>query len=153
MALVQAGSVSLRDYVGGTEGKKSFPLYLDDSLTLANIQTLFNTFLPDLDAAIDPVVESAQVSLNLTLPGGLKSTPGTGTTVHEGALLHFTAANTNYVYDPYIPGWSQAGFTGNVVDDTGVYATLIGEFITLSLVDKNGNAITAFQDGKRTFRK
>jgi hypothetical protein len=153
MALVQVGSIGLRDYTGGKKARKTLPVYVDNSLTLANIQTLFDSFLPDLDAAIDPIIEDASINLQLTLPGGLKSTAGTGTTVHEGALLHFDAANTNYVFDPYVPGWKQAGFSGDTVLNTGVYATLIGDFISLSIVDKQGNALSTFENGSRVFRK
>jgi len=149
MAIVSTIGIRIRDYVGG---EKSMPLYVPATVSLATIQSELNTYLPELDAVIDGKIELAVVTIGLTLPGGLKGTPVTGHTVREGALNGYEAAATDFRYSLFVPSWEEAGFAGNTVLDTGAYATANGGPIVFAS-DKDGNALTTFLSGRRTFRK
>jgi hypothetical protein len=149
VAIVSVIGVRIRDYIGG---EKSLPLYILGTTSLADIQTAVNAFLADLDPVIDGKIEEAVVTIGLTLPGGLKSSPVAGKDVHNGALLSYDAANTNYRFSPYIPSWEEAGFTGDTVLTTGDYGTLEGEIAAL-FTDKDGNVLDSFISGKRVRRK
>lgn len=150
MALVNVISIGIKDFVGN---RKTVALFTPATLTLANLQTLTDNLLPDLDAVIDGQIVDVSVQLALTVVAGLKSAPVAGNTVREGANLTYDAANTDYAYSVYIPSWENAGFAGDAVLVTTPYDALEGDFTTLSVSDRDGNALTSFSTGKRTFRK
>lgn len=149
MAVVSVIGIRVRDYIGG---EKSIPLYILGTTSVADIQTAVNAFVTDLDPVIDGKIEAAFVTVGLTLPGGLKSDPVAGKDVHNGALLSYDAANTDYRFSPYIPSWEEAGFAGNTVLTTGDYGTLEGQIAAL-FTDKDGNVLDSFLSGKRVRRK
>lgn len=149
MALVHTVGIGILDYVGS---KKSMTLYVPATVSIATLQTELNTYLPAIDAAIDGQIVDAQVTLGLTLPGGMKGSAVTGNTVREGALEGYDAAATAFKFSYYVPSWKNAGFAGNDVLNTGVYATANGAPIIFAS-DRDGNALTAFISGRRTFRK
>lgn len=154
MALTNLLSISLQD---ASVGQKALPIYFPDTVTLANLQTFLTSFGPLLDAVIDAKILAAQATVQLTLPGGLKSDAVVGNTVHEGALLSFNAANTIYKPSIYIPSWENAGFAGDVVLESGEYATLqaaiTAGLATFQPSDKYANDITSLIGGVRKFRK
>jgi len=107
----------------------------------------------DHTAVVDGKIISAQVVIGLDLPGGLKADAIDGNRVREGALLDYTADDTSYRQSFYVPSWRNAGFNAESddVNNTGVYATFIT--FVLGFFDRNGNALSSFIDGVRTFRK
>lgn len=148
MALVQAIGIGVRDSAGN---KKSITLYMLATEELADVQTAVNAFVTALDPVIDGKPESAQVTIQLSLPS-VKADPVEGNVVHEGALLAYSAADTDYEFSTFIPSWEDAGFNGNEIDQTGAYATLQGE-IASTFVDRQGNALDSLVHAKRAFRK
>jgi len=150
MALVNVLSIGITDFTGK---RKTIALFTPATLSVANLQTLSDNLLPDLDAVIDGQITDVSVQLALTVVSGLKAEPVEGNTVREGANLTYTVENSDYAYSAYIPSWENAGFEGNVVLTSGVYGTLEDDFTTLSVSDRDANALTAFIKGVRTFRK
>lgn len=153
MALVNTVSVKIQDYVGGKGSTKSVVLYIPTTVSLSALNTLMTTLLPKLDDAIDGVIESARVDLALTMPGGLKSTPVIGQDVHNGANITYDPDATDFAFSIYVPTWSIAGFAGQDVDNTGVYAALISEIIADNFTDRDGNTFLAYTGGVRARRK
>jgi len=156
MPLVSIASFSIRDADGDT---KSLPIYLPDTLTLANLQSFVDDFSADLDAAIAGVIDSVSVTVAATLPGGLRTTPVAGSEVERGALLSYSVEDSSYRWSYYIPTWALAGFAGNEVVNTGVYATLITDIASgagsgpFEPTDNKGGDLVAFIEGKKRFRK
>jgi len=148
MALVHAVGVSVRDFAGDV---KSITLYMLATTSLADVQTAVTAFVTDLDPVIDGKPIDAQVTIKLSLPA-VKTDPVDGNTVREGALLSYSAADTDYKFSPYIPSWENDGFAGNTVLATGDYDTLEGQIAAL-FTDRDGNALDTFISGKRAFRK
>lgn len=150
MANVHVISIGVEDYLGG---RKTIPLYLPATTTVATINTLLGTMLPLLDAVIDPKISSASVQFGLTLPGGLKADAIAGKDVHNGANLTYDPADTDYAFSIYIPGWEEAGFAGQAVLETGAYDDFETELVTDNFTDRDGNGFDSFTTGNRVRRK
>lgn len=153
MAIVNIVSVKIKDFIGGSGGTKTIPFKLPATTTLATINTVLGSMLPALDATIDGQIVAATVELQLTLPSGLKSAPVVGKDVHNGSLLVYDPAATNYSYAIYVPTWKEAGFSGQNVLNTGAYATFITELITDNFTDGDGNTFVTYENGSRVRRK
>lgn len=149
MALVHTIGVGVLDYTGKN---KSIAIYCPATVPLATVQTDLNTYLPLIDAAIDGKITDAQVTIGLSLPGGLKGAAVAGNTVREGALDGYSAASTAFKFSYFIPSWANAGFAGNAVLNTGAYGAANAAILAFGS-DRDGNLLTAFISGRRTFRK
>jgi hypothetical protein len=149
MALVSVIGVAMQDYAGD---EKSMPLYIPATTSLGDIQTAMTALLPNLDAVTNAVILRSFVTIELTLPGGLKGAALTNQDIHNGALNAYSAASTAYRWSNYVPAWNPAGFTGNVVNNTGAYNTYIDQVASL-FSDKDGNLLDAFLEGKKVRRK
>jgi len=156
MANTNILSYSVTDGIGEVA---SVPIYFPTGLTVAQIQGASDLLVALLDPCIDGKVSAATLTLNLTLPGGLKSAAAGDNRI--GALLGFDCANTGYRQSMYIPSWIADGFTGNVVTedspfDDFIAAILSGETSgggTLAPSDKYANDIVAFLSGFKKVRK
>lgn len=156
MALTNLLSVQITD----ADGKvKTMPIYFPAATTLAELQDYADAMLPALDAVIDGQITQATVTLQLTLVGGLKSAAVDGNRVREGALLRYPADNTIYKHSIFVPSWENAGFAGDVVLETGAYATFQatisagGGDPVVEPTDEYGNDLNALINGERRFRK
>lgn len=156
MALVDVVSFGLKDFTGS---RKTLPWYVPSGSTLAQLQAMVDVFAPDIDAVVDSQITDVLVTLALTLPGGLKSSPVAGNTVREGALLTAEAASTIYSFDIFVPSFANGKFTGNLVNDAdtdvaALYTVITGPGVGYNPpTDKDGNDLTAISKGVRTFRK
>jgi hypothetical protein len=141
-------SYGLIDYTGS---KKTVPYFVPAGGTIAGAQGLVDVTAPLLDAVVDAYISDIQMTIQLSVPGGLKVAALVGNTVHEGALIDYSAAGTIYRWGTYFGSWKNTGFSGNTVNNSGAYANLItdlGQF-----VDKDDNALVAYLQGTRRFRK
>jgi hypothetical protein len=149
--------VKIRDYSGD---EKSHPVYFDDGADFAAIQAWATAALPDLDGDIDGQIVEATVTLNVTLPAGLKSTAADGNRVREGANLTYAVTGSSYVNTLYVPSWANDHFnmdTVDVGDTSGTYVYdlhhAVGATGGAQPTDKYGNANAEFVKGIRAFRK
>ncbi len=155
MALVDVVSFGLLDFAGN---RKSFPVYIPNTATLAQAQAWITAGAPILDALVDAAIESVSITLAGTLPGGLKGSPVSGNTVHEGALWAWDAAATNYEYGDYMPSVANGQFN---LDDLDLTSTDVTDWIAqmtssgagTEATDRYANDITGFIRGRRRFRK
>lgn len=148
MALTDIISIAVQDYTGG---RKTIPYFVPSGSTVAALQALFDTTAALVDLGIDPKIVGGAVTIQLSLPGGLKSSPIVGNTIHEGALVDFSVDSSIYRWGTYFPGWKNTGFSGNIVDNSGAFANIItdlGQYVA-----KDGNALNAYIEGTRRFRK
>jgi len=148
MADPVAISISLQDFSGK---RKSIVYFIDPASTVADAQAAYEITAPKLDAAIDARILSAHVTLPLTPEGTEKATAVDGNRVREGALLGYTVDGSSKRFGLYVPSWKNAGFSGDTVLHTGVYATAIDDLLNYS--DENARAILSYIEGERTFRK
>lgn len=155
-------NVSIISYglVDSSGGRKTFPIYIAASASDAQIQQFIVDFTPDLDAAIDAKISDVSVTKVYSLPVGLKGAAISGNTVREGALLSYDADNTTYRFSHYVPSWRNAGFSGNTVNNTGAYATLIADLADgpasgadIDPSDRDANDLVSYIGGERAFRK
>lgn len=136
---------------------KSVPVFFTSSVTPANIQTFATAFMPLLDAVIDGLIESATVTLDITVPSGLKSAPVTDSTVRRGAVESFSTP-ARFDWSLYVPSFSLTKITGGNIDvaDSDViafnaaYVTGAGGFTPSNGL---GLDLTALLRAAESFRK
>lgn len=142
---------------------KAMQIYFPATSTLTQLQTFVTNFAPLVNAVIDGVIASSLISVQATLPGGLRSVAVDGNRVNEGALLTFDADSTNYAHSIYIPSWANSEFNGGVINETQAITDLLDALVQGVLVnstrvdpmpsDKYANDLVAFVKGVRAFRK
>jgi hypothetical protein len=154
MALTNLISFSIRD-IRGKRGQVH--VYVPNSFTIAQIQTYVTALAVDVNAMTGGVVDSAQVTLALTLPGGLRATPVEDVFVSNGANWAFSAENTNYRHTIHIPAFNPSLIDGGeIVDAGGVIAAFephitAGDTVVLPS-DQYGNDLTAVLGKSLSFR-
>lgn len=153
MAVVSVLSYQFTDADGN---KKSLPVYVPASATLANLQLFSDALAALLDDHTDAQITAISATVGLTTPGGLKTEPVAGSNVQEGALLSFSLAASNYSHGVFVPGWAQADFSGSEVVDENI-TSLIAQFVSGSNsvlpTSREGLDIDGYIDGKKKFRK
>lgn len=151
-------SFGVIDDAGAT---KRVPVFLPASMTLAQITGFSDLFAALLNDAIDGVIQDVQVTFNIAVPGGLRTTPVADSTVRRGADLTFSNAS-RYKWPLYVPAWSLTLITGGDIDIADPNASdLISAYVdglTFSSVlyqPLNGSAfdLTALSKSKEAFRK
>lgn len=136
---------------------KTVPVFFTSSVTPANIQTFATDFIPLLDATIDGMITEATVTLDITVPGGIKASPVVDSTVRRGAVESF-ANPSRFNWSLYIPSFSLALITGGNIDITdaavialnAAYVTGAGGFTPSNGL---GLDLTAFLRAAESFRK
>ena len=147
-------SIKVGDDAGAS---KTVPVFFTPSVTPANIQTFLTAFAPLLNDVIDGIIESASLTLDLTVPGGLRTTPVVDSTVRRGAVESF-ANPSRFAWSLYVPTFSLTKITGGNIDvaDADVvafnaaYVTGAGGF-----TPSNGGGLdlTALLHAAEAFRK
>lgn len=142
---------------------KSVPFYYPESaINAADLQDASDTLATFLDGVIDGKIIAANVTIGLDLPGTLKVSPVANSEVQKGALLHFRRAGQTRVYSIWIPAWTPAKFTGDVVNDGAAGVSTLTDAIVdgiseasgdILFSDEFGNDLSLYVDGEKTFRK
>src|SRR5204863_8007085 len=139
-------SYGIRDYTGD---KKDVPYFIPSGGTIASAQALADTTAPLIDLATDGKIMNITMTIQLTVPSGLKSAPAVGNTVHEGALIDFSVVGSIYRWGTYFPSWKNSLFNVNDVVNAGAGANVITDLN--QFVDKYNNALDAYLQGVRKF--
>lgn len=147
-------SVKVRDDAGKS---KTVPVFFTSSVTPANIQTFATAFIPLLDDVVDGVVESASLTLDITVPSGIKTDPVTDSTVRRGGVFSFDNPS-RYNWSLYVPSFSLAKITAGQIDpaETDV-AAFLAAYVTGAggFTPSNGLGLdlTAVLTAAESFRK
>lgn len=153
MAVVSVLSYQITDADGN---KKSLPVYVPASVTLANLQAYSDATVALLDDTIDGQITGITALVGLTTPGGLKGTPVAGSNVQEGALLSFGIASSNYTFGMFIPAFAQENFSdASVVDEniTDFIAQIVTGSNSTAPTSREGLDLDAYLGGEKRFRK
>ncbi len=147
-------STKIVDDAGKT---RTIPVFLPSGDTLANAQSYMTAYAPLLDAIIDGVIESAEVTIPLTLPGGLKTSAVADSTVRRGAVASFFTS-VRYNWSLYVPAFSLAKIAGGAINpaDTDVAAFLAAYTTGLASrtpTDGHADDLTLFSRMRESFRK
>jgi hypothetical protein len=148
MGLTNIISYGIIDYTGK---KKTVPYFIPSGGTISGAQGLVDVTAPLIDLAIDGFIKDITMTIALDVPGGIKTAALVGNLVREGALIDFSADGTIYRWSTYFPSWKNTGFAANSVTNTGAFANVITDLNQFS--DKYDNALVAYLEGVRTFRK
>lgn len=112
MAADQLLSITTIDVDGRS---RTDTLFFPPAATLADIQTYATGYIPILDDAVGGVIDSAQVTLNLALPGPLKGAAVAGVDNRIAGLITFDNGS-RFKYGHYFRGLLPGLFAGDNVD-------------------------------------
>ncbi len=132
-------------------------VFVPAARTQAEIAAYNTNFAAALDAVIGGQIVSGSYTIELTLPGTIKSAPLALSERQLGALLSFDNPS-RYNWGLYVPTWKPALFSGNDVDLAGVgVATFIANYVTGdgTVFPTNGYAfdLTALSKSRKAHRK
>lgn len=134
------------------------------TLTLAQVQSFSDAFAALLDETTEAVITDAQVVMQLSLPGGIKTDPVDASDAGVGAALSFAVSGTSYSHSVYLPGILDAlkvGEDGVNTDDAGPMAALIAAFVSglniggtiIQPSDRSGADLTSLNGASQSKRK
>lgn len=108
----------------------SLPIHIPSGNTLADIQAYVNAVAPEIDALTEGQITEVTVTVNLTLPGGLKGAPAAGSLNERGGLITFDTSGP-HADSVRIPAMSKTKMPGDSfsLSDTDV-ANLITRLTT-----------------------
>lgn len=104
-------AVRIRDSESDTR-EATVPLYLPVGKTLAEYQAYANAVLPEIDFMTEGKITSAEITLPLTLPAGLKANPEDGSINERGGLITFDTTGPR-ADSVRIPAIARSIMTGN----------------------------------------
>lgn len=143
--------------------QKSVPFYFPDSaISAADLQDASDTLATFLDGVIDGKIIAANLTRGIDLPGTLKANPVANSEVQKGALLHFRRAGQTRIFSIFVPSWTPAKFTGDVVNNAAAGVSTLTSTIVdgiteasgdVDISDEFGNDLNLYVDGEKRFRK
>ena len=150
-------SIQLVD-ADGTPKAFDVPIkYSDATATLSSLIAWIAGLISVLDPTIDVKVNKARVCISVPLPGGIKATANASSINERTALFTMIPEAGAPAYGVDVPGYLPSLFTGDIVPNTGVTATLLAYLETPSgtivATDRYGNALVSLRKGKKTFRE
>jgi hypothetical protein len=141
------------------EGKAIAYALVDPTASLGAINTVLNTWLGILDAAIDGKIISSEVVVLPALPGGLKGAPVTGSRVEQTGVFNYTAVGDSHLWAFDLPAISSGVISGGrIVLTTGHPARALADYLasggtaTLTWTNAVSQALSAFADCFLSFR-
>ncbi len=126
---------------------------IDPTASFNDILTVQNAWLADLDACTDGQIVSAELEVVPTLPGGLKSSPVSGSRIELSGVLNFNSSGDTHLWGFLIPAISSSGTVvsaGHIVITGGspintLYSLLAGGgTAALEWTNAVSQALTAF---------
>jgi hypothetical protein len=154
VALVSMISYSITDDAGK---RSTARVFVPATTSLANIQAFSDEFAALLDDVTGGVIQSAGVTLGLTLPGGLKALPVADSLKQQGANFGFSAANTTYRHTVHVPALNPVLIISGALDvgDPAI-GLLTAELYTgdgtTGPTDEYGNDLVASISSELSFR-
>jgi len=151
-------TIGIEDIVGAT---KTINVFFPAATTLAQVQGWATSALVNLSNFEFGVIKYADVTLPITLPGGIGTAPVAGSTVRRGGLMSFDNP-TRYSWDQYIPAIDTTVLVGTDIDitntDVAAWITAMTTGISVSgtfiqPTNGSGEDLTALRKATETFRK
>ncbi len=131
---------------------------VDPATTLAAVATAAGAWAADLDPIIGGQITGLRVTLNVPVPGGLKTTPDAGSRVEQTGLFNFGVAANGRRYGVSVPSLSDGKIAGgkiNILDtDVQAFIDLLKTAVTaIGFVNSAGQEFTRAIDAVLSFRK
>lgn len=99
-------------------------VYFLPTATLADIQSYATAYIPRLDDAVGGIIDSAQVTLNIALPGPLKGTAVANVDNRVAGLMTFDNGS-RFKYGHYFHGLLPGLFVADNIDMTDLLTTAL----------------------------
>jgi hypothetical protein len=145
-------SVNIVDFNGKS---KPMPVFVSSGTTLAQAQAYLDDLLPLLDLVTAGKIESATISLPLTIVAGLKANPLSNVNIIEGANIAFNVYDTKYGHTLRVPAIRDTLVTGETVPtNTGAVGDFVTNYITdgtVTATNKFDSLLQSVEVGKKTF--
>lgn len=151
-------SVRFKDTETDGNKLKVLPLYLPTGNTLPEYQAWATAALPEIDALTDSRIVGVDVTISLTLPGGLKPAAVNNVVNERGGLISISTSGPRND-SLWIPGVARAIAPGDEIALAGAVATFLTRMTTTTTagnirpVSVQDYQILAGLGGRRTFRK
>lgn len=97
----------------GIKANTSVHLFIDPASTAAQITTALNAWISALDGVTGGQVVRSEAVILPALPGGIKSSPVSGSEVQEVATFDFSATGTPYKWASVVPSFLESLETGD----------------------------------------
>lgn len=154
MALTHVLSYSIVDY---KSKRRAMQIYAPATATLAHMTALSDVLAVTVNAAIGGVIESAQVSLSIPLPGGLRTVAVDDHNINRSARLLWNAANANRGHTMYVPAISDAIADGDdlvfTTELTALISSIAGGTVDVEPSDEYGNDLLTVKSSGTSFLK
>lgn len=137
MAIPTMISFTLRDSDGDPN---TVPIFVQSGLTLAQYTSFSDAAVALLDAVTGAKVESANLTIGIALPGGLKASAVANSENQLGALFSLNTP-ARYKHGLRVPAWLPALFAGKEVDLEGAGVAAFVNMLTAGL-DIGGTQVT-----------
>ncbi len=135
-------------------------LFIDapSTVTIANLQTFANDYLPLLDGITSGMIVGVKVDVPLNVVAGLKSAPVAASEVERNGLFNFGLSGSKYKNGILVPSISESLLVNGKIDLTNaaitnwisfLHATTLG----ITIVSKFLVALQGLVDALLTFRK
>jgi hypothetical protein len=151
-------TITLRTQDDESDTKQAaFPIYVPTGFTLAEYQAIVTVGAPLLDAVTESQIVSADMSIALTLPGGLKGAPVASALNERGGLVGWDTAGQ--FADSYrIPAILHSIMSGNEFAVTDTLIAALNSFFILGTTTviprtRDGFTWTAATYGRKSLRR
>ena len=134
---------------------------VDPTASFADVLSVQNTWLADLDACTDGQIISTELEVVPALPDGLKGAPVAGSRVEQTGIMNFNATGDSHLWGFEVPSISNDATvlaSGHIVLTTGhppyVLFTLLagGGTAALQWTNATSQALSAFANALVGFR-
>lgn len=147
----------VKDILGDSTSADGLVLLVPDTVTLATLQTIVNSFTTVFDAVTDGMINKITAKADMNIVGA-KSAPTTGgSTIEETALFNYSQAGVSWKYGIDVPAIAEAVITAGKIDLGAPVSTFYDWFTTAhsgaTPVSKYQLALDTLLDVVIAFRK
>lgn len=142
----------------GTEASTVAYIDVDPTTTLTALATAIGAWAADLDPVIGGQITGLRLVVAVPVPGGLKTTPDSGSRVEQTAVLNFGAGTNPHRYGVAVPSISDGKIVAgkiNILDtDVAALIDLLKTAATaIGFTNQAGQEFTRAVDAVLSFRK
>lgn len=149
-------SYKFKDALGVEASDDHIVLKINDTATVADLQTVMDSLTPVVDAVTGAQIILLTLKLDMNISGA-KSTPDAGSEVERVGLINMSQAGVAWKYGIPIPSWKQTLITSGKMVLTGATAALVSWLTTDHTggtpVSKYGLVLEGALDYLLAFRK
>lgn len=134
---------------------------IDPTASWNSVLAFLTSWLQNIDACSDGMLLDGTITALPALPGGIKSSPVSGSRVEQTGVFNFLATGTSYRWAEIVPALSNGPTVvsgGKIVLTPGdppenLIGVLLGSSAVLEYTNSNQQLLTSFKDALISFRQ